>query len=647
MILQQLRRDSDKLSLVSVSFGKSFQQIMSITLADTARQLAKTFERAEKQEGEREADTSAKVQILCSEDENDVISAIRSKELEARSSDEKKIIAIDVLLRPDSYGDISTKEAEEMQFDPHYTSDLSKSDAERIMRLPEKVSLALPFLHTQAEVEAHRLVNKFYRNKDTFYFEREDYISEGDFYEEVEAGGVKQGQVFSKKQLEDAESLHEMLLREIRRDKIRARKGAGDLTSEERDWIAIDRILCPEIYADDDDGGPTLPSPAIELTASVLPLTGIRFGASPKTSPRLTSGQYSEGDRYAELRNIINEGGSLFDEEWKCPYSRDEIISIRGRVVAEDAAPDLRRVNYLLEKYYVSEDECLLGHQRLEMMKAVTLEVRSILRRVDEEPPSLKTDAERPEGDALQSIEGTLRRLWGSWEQIHPAAGGLSSQAETFRRGFYSPARDHPAAYAVYSTPVSSVDKLSKLPLPSGIDLLSLGLTTLKAGPGEMANSIESENDQGSEWYIVESLKELASKDKQSIGGRSVLVTQKEMLTLLDVKEATLESRQSRSHHFEIRDTDTARVLSLTVSIVFQGTFSDRGYKLGRLAASLFRTPVDSDLAKSPLPRPVGFAPYELLCPNSPTSLGRVTIIHRPKIRPLRPGGFQIIIGVC
>lgn len=624
--------------------------MLSFSLADAVRQLAKTFERAEKQEGEREANVAAQVQMLCSEDENKAISAIRAKELEARSSDEKKIVAIDVLLRPEAYGDISTKEAEEMQYDPLYTSDLSKSDAERVLRLPEKASLALPFLHTQAEIEAHRLMNRFYRGRDTYSFEREDFFSEGDYSEGVEADEGNRGQMFSKKQIEEAESVHEMILRELRRDRIRARKGSEDLTQEERDWLEVDRILCPEMFADDGDDEEVAhedpASPALELTASVLPLRGIRFGATSITTPHTPGSQYLEGDKYAELRDVINEGGSLFEEGWRCPYSRDEVLSIRSRVMADDASPDLRRVKHLLEKYFVSEDESLLGHQRLEMMRAVTSDVRNILQRVDAEPTSMTTDAAVEEAVTMQSTEGTLRRLWGSWEQIHPASGGLTSQVETFRRGFYSPARDHPAAYAIHSTSVSSVDKLTRLPLPPGADLLSLGLATLKAGPGESIDPLDLENDPRSEWYIVESLRDLAGKDKQSIGGKKVLVTQKDVLTLLDVKEATLESRQSRSHHFDISDSDAARVLSLTVSIVFQGTFSDRGYKLGRLAASLFRIPTDSDPSKSPLPRPVGFSPYELLCPNSPTTLGRVTLIHRPKLRPLRPGGFQIIVGV-
>ena len=40
-----------------------------------------------------------------------------------------------------------------MQHDSLYSCELSRSDLERILSLPEKVSLALPFLHMTSELE--------------------------------------------------------------------------------------------------------------------------------------------------------------------------------------------------------------------------------------------------------------------------------------------------------------------------------------------------------------------------------------------------------------------------------------------------------------------------------------------------------------
>jgi hypothetical protein len=65
------------------------------------------------------------------------------------------------------------------------------------------------------------------------------------------------------------------------------------------------------------------------------------------------------------------------------------------------------------------------------------------------------------------------------------------------------------------------------------------------------------------------------------------------------------------------------------------------------LAAALFRLPDEKDKNASPMPEPVGYAPYDLQSPNLPEHLGRVVILHRPKSRPLRPGFFQLVIGTA
>jgi hypothetical protein len=104
-----------------------------------------------------------------------------------------------------------------------------------------------------------------------------------------------------------------------------------------------------------------------------------------------------------------------------------------------------------------------------------------------------------------------------------------------------------------------------------------------------------------------------------------------------------LNSRQSRSHYFTL-PTDK-HILDITVSIVFQGDFGGKGYKLGRIAVGLFRLPGENQIAA--IPYPVGFAPYEMQSPNLPNSLGKVLIIHKPNEQPVHPGTFQIVIGAA
>ena len=85
--------------------------------------------------------------------------------------------------------------------------------------------------------------------------------------------------------------------------------------------------------------------------------------------------------------------------------------------------------------------------------------------------------------------------------------------------------------------------------------------------------------------------------------------------------------------------------LDLTITIVFQGTFGARGYRLGRLAATLFRLPDESGENALKPPTPVGYCPSELQALNTADSFGRMVIVHSPKHIPVRPGGFQVVIG--
>jgi hypothetical protein len=100
-------------------------------------------------------------------------------------------------------------------------------------------------------------------------------------------------------------------------------------------------------------------------------------------------------------------------------------------------------------------------------------------------------------------------------------------------------------------------------------------------------------------------------------------------------------------------DKDSIRVLDITVSIVYQGDFSTKGYKLGRIAVGLFRL-VESNNSKTSasssnnsIPVSVGYAPYSVQQLNSTTGLGRVVILHKPRKSPLAPGTFQIVIGAA
>ena len=52
---------------------------------------------------------------------------------------------------------------------------------------------------------------------------------------------------------------------------------------------------------------------------------------------------------------------------------------------------------------------------------------------------------------------------------------------------------------------------------------------------------------------------------------------------------------RQRSHRFTIPNTGLDKILDITVSVVFQGVFGPRGYRLGRLAVQLYRIPSESE----------------------------------------------------
>lgn len=117
--------------------------------------------------------------------------------------------------------------------------------------------------------------------------------------------------------------------------------------------------------------------------------------------------------------------------------------------------------------------------------------------------------------------------------------------------------------------------------------------------------------------------------------------------TIFSAANSTLDPHKSATHTFRM-PAHSVGVLSLTVSIVFQGHFKPAGYQVGRLAAMLYVIPPDdkgSSHIRAPLP--VGkcyFARDIALC--TPHSLGRLIIRHEPNIVPLnRDAMYQIVLG--
>ena len=227
---------------------------------------------------------------------------LRMKAHELRTQEEKRYVALDLVVNPEAFYHLSSNEIDQMRFDKDYHTDLSRSDIERIFRLPMLVSLAMPFLFTAAEVEAHRLFNKYWRDQDEDFFIRKDAKSVaprttpdvkvdtssvgsrtlkfGSSTALTPSGAVAGGgpapphhrarahphaapdddesssathMTAVERETREQEARHEVLLREARRDHVRSlsffpHEVEGLPSDEDLAWFQVERILNPYLF---------------------------------------------------------------------------------------------------------------------------------------------------------------------------------------------------------------------------------------------------------------------------------------------------------------------------------------------------------------------------------------------------------------
>jgi len=706
------KRDSDKIGIACKSFMREYKKFNSVPLSQLMTGLVSSQTVAIKTDDKKERE--AKLRAL-QEDTNaeraadgekfDAVDDVRTKDYELRTKDERRFVGLDLVMNPEAYLHVSMVEAEQMRFDEDYQCELLKSDLDRINNLPEQINLAMPFLHTPKEVEAHRLLNFYWRNKDDAFFRNKDFLyqEDGDLEaatEDLDDDDPKEIQV-KPSDMHEAEVVHDVLCKLARRDRVRG-KGAGDsYTQNEADWQYMDKILNPEVYNIHHREDDIAQRPVVkDLTFNAVYMQTMTNEGSKVTpiDPESKSHQKSrhnpltakdpafDGNLFQESRYRYEDGEKVFDDTWRCPFNREELLAIRAMPDLNHCTDDELRARRLLDVYYVSENESIMGNSRLRTMYSVTKRIsnfltdsdkeaqleakakrieRAVLRGVPDEPRSKEDEEEsvrnREELAEIQKRMATedgsdINRIWGSWDQVHPASGGIGSQTSYFLKSAFDPSRDHPANYGLHdeahwlrANAQRTNSGLGSHALPDNpSELQELSLKAVSALPGSAPATFDvHENDPSSDYLICDNLRELALMEVRRVKGKIVLLANPEPLVVFETKEATLQSRQSRSHRFEIPNRDEQKCLDITVSIVFQGNFANKGYKLGRLAAALFRLPDERDKSANPMPVAVGFSPYQMQSPNLPETLGRVVILHRPKRRPIKAGFFQIVIGVA
>ena len=725
------KRAADKISIACRAFAKEHRKFSTLSASSLLNDLSNQQNNATRNQNRKEKEAKLLALQNDSNEQNETnsitvskIEEVRRKDFEVRTKDERRFVGIDLVLNPEAYLHVSMVEAEQMRFDEDYQCELSKADIQRIQSLPQKINLALPFLHTHEEIEAHRLLNSFVRDYDDKYFKTMDFL-----YEETP---TEVQDALSKRVLEDdsgskinivsgdmreAEIVHDILVKESRRDRIRS-LGAGDeLSEDEENWCQIDKIINPELYFYIDNSVVDVHDRTIERDLStnsailqknkrVVDLENEQeLHKRSRSDPLAFKDSASDGNKYQELRWFHDESSekeAAFNDKWNCPFTKDEILSIRKQKLSDIIGEDALKVRQLLDKFYVSNDESVLGNLRLKSLLDASSTIVSFLKTSDQEAqiesnmrldersklraPNANhhLDGNRSTEDALKTKSSTsidsdsslfqpvdhissattmnekhddddtldINRLWGGWDTVHPASGGMESQSAYFMRSSFDPSRDHPANFGIHddlwNEKNSNDTSYERKALPEGSELEKVSMTALTSDPGRIPNRFDiHENDPSSDYLIADSANELALMEVRRIKGKIVLLAVPDPLTIFEVNNLQLDSRQSRSHKFEIPNRDDQRILEVNVSIIFQGRFGDKGYKLGRLAAGLFRIPDEHDNHANPIPVPIGYSPYNMQSCNLPESMGRIVIIHSPKRKPIKPGHFQIVIGVA
>ena len=157
-----------------------------------------------------------------------------------------------------------------------------------------------------------------------------------------------------------------------------------------------------------------------------------------------------------------------------------------------------------------------------------------------------------------------------------------------------------------------------------------------------LATSAESNEDivSAKKKAVIFKLDEV---DEHIANPENLLIKCKKVKELIELRDLILYPRQSRSHDFPLPQNSS--ILNLSISIVFQGSFGTHGYKIGRIAAMLYFLPYLGPNTYD-TPHAIGYVNYENVDLCSPSSLGKILIIHRPKNVPLcTKGKYQLIVG--
>ena len=561
-------------------------------------------------------------------------------------------------------------------------------DVGRLLKLPQQLNLALPFLFTAEEIEMHRLLCQFTHEQGAEHFRKLDAASQakGDATERDEGDDALAAKGVTGAALRQAETWVEVAVRERVAARLRALPQA-ERTKEENDFVACDRVLNPYLYV-------TSTLLLLLLLLLLLPLllllinqlndpSSLRYRLDAETAALVDAEQHDEdlaaktgnlGERY-ERQRVGYQSGAADDElgladAWAPSMDRAELILIHAHDHVGQLSEEAQHVRFLLDKYHVSDEQSSIGKRRDEALRTLQAKMDRLEKQAEAQE-ELQANGGSGGGGGLLGRVKTLQasgalegaagpaeggagapgaaaaagggggggdkppdpelgaRVWGSWEHTHPAAFGPHAQSAMFNAAGFNPLCDHAASYAP-----------SKQSGSAQAEHEQAAAEAILGKPGHTGAG-------GAEYTVVRSLEGIL---KVKSGTKNILFATGKQHTVMDEDSLVLDARQSRSHKFhvpKVGDGIDGHGLDLTITIVFQGTFGARGYRLGRCAATLFRLPDETGGNALKPPTPIGHCPPELQALNSADSFGRMVIVHSPRNIPVRPGGFQVVIGAA
>lgn len=190
---------------------------------------------------------------------------VRAAPHRKRTSDEKRWVALDAVMNPKLYHHVTLAEAEEMRWDTLYYTRLDRDDIVRVLALPTQIQLALPFLHTPAEVDAHELLGRYTLGVGGDHFARLDKNSQDACITGSSSALAKVSETASEEgagaaaeatagpEEIDATTVPRRVLACMRRGVEAQLKLSTERSEEEAVWLVLDRKLRSILYQDEDD----------------------------------------------------------------------------------------------------------------------------------------------------------------------------------------------------------------------------------------------------------------------------------------------------------------------------------------------------------------------------------------------------------